>query len=177
MALGDVWHKTLVYFGIAEEEDHYDEETLAPHEELEQSYRERPNLQRTAVNLMPWRRRGLVELPLPNELAHARTVRAEGPAGDLPAQVVRDAGGPVALVATEVVGFGATPVRLSSGRSQLEGARQVGYRAIENEHYRVAVLADGTLEVLHKASGRQLSGGHWFEDAADRGDEYNFCPV
>src|SRR5665811_1782318 len=46
MALGDVWHKTLVYFGIAEEEDHYDEETLAPHEELEQSYRERPNVKR-----------------------------------------------------------------------------------------------------------------------------------
>lgn len=46
MALGDVWHKTLVYFGIAEEEDHYDEETLAPHEELEQSYRERPSVKR-----------------------------------------------------------------------------------------------------------------------------------
>lgn len=46
MALGDVWHKTLVYFGIAEEDDLYDEETLAPHEELEQSYRERPNVKR-----------------------------------------------------------------------------------------------------------------------------------
>ncbi|MHB0979686.1 MAG: cell division protein SepF [Thermoleophilia bacterium] len=46
MALGDVWHKTLVYFGIAEEDDLYDEETLAPHEELEQSYRERPSVKR-----------------------------------------------------------------------------------------------------------------------------------
>src|SRR5665811_127452 len=46
MALGDVWHKTLVYFGIAEEDERYDEETLAPHEELEQSYRERPNVKR-----------------------------------------------------------------------------------------------------------------------------------
>ncbi|MHB1343063.1 MAG: cell division protein SepF [Thermoleophilia bacterium] len=46
MALGDVWHKTLVYFGIAEEDDFHDEETLAPHEELEQSYRERPNVKR-----------------------------------------------------------------------------------------------------------------------------------
>lgn len=46
MALGDVWHKTLVYFGIAEEDEYYDEETLAPHEELEQSYRERPSVKR-----------------------------------------------------------------------------------------------------------------------------------
>lgn len=46
MALGDVWHKTLVYFGIAEEDDLYDEETLAPQEELEQSYRERPSVKR-----------------------------------------------------------------------------------------------------------------------------------
>ncbi len=141
------------------------------------SYRERPNVNRTAVNLMPWRRAGLVELPLPNELSHARTVRAEGPDGELPAQVVREATGPVALVAAEVDGFSATPIRLRSGRSQLEGARQVGYRAIENEFYRVVVQADGTLEILHKISGRKLTGGHWIEDVADRGDEYNFCPV
>lgn len=46
MGLGDVWHKTLVYFGIAEEEEVYEEETLAPHEELEQSYRERPSVKK-----------------------------------------------------------------------------------------------------------------------------------
>jgi cell division inhibitor SepF len=46
MALGDIWHKTLVYFGIAEEDDEYEEETLAPQEELEQSYRERPNVKK-----------------------------------------------------------------------------------------------------------------------------------
>lgn len=46
MALGDVWHRTLVYFGIAEEDERYDEETLAPQEELEQSYRERPSVKR-----------------------------------------------------------------------------------------------------------------------------------
>ncbi len=141
------------------------------------SYRERPNLQRTAVNLMPWRRSGLVELSLPNELAHARTVRAESSTGELAAQVVRGSQGSVALVAASVDGFGTTTIRLRSGRSQVEGARQVGYRAIENEYYRVAVLTDGTLELLHKPSGRKLTGGHWFEDMADRGDEYNFCPV
>ncbi len=42
MGLGDSWHKVAVYFGIADDDDEYDEdETLAPHEELERSYQER----------------------------------------------------------------------------------------------------------------------------------------
>lgn len=57
MAVGDIWHKTLVYFGIAEDEDIYDEETLAPHEELEQSYRERPNVKRVERDTRGGRRR------------------------------------------------------------------------------------------------------------------------
>jgi cell division inhibitor SepF len=47
MGLGDWWHKVAVYFGIADDEDDYDEdETLAPHEELERSYQERPNVRK-----------------------------------------------------------------------------------------------------------------------------------
>jgi cell division inhibitor SepF len=48
MSLGDLWSRTLVYFGIAEEdEDYYDEdEAYAAEESLEQSYRERPNVRR-----------------------------------------------------------------------------------------------------------------------------------
>jgi cell division inhibitor SepF len=48
MSLGDLWNRTLVYFGIAEEdEDFYDDETgYAAEESLEQSYRERPNVRR-----------------------------------------------------------------------------------------------------------------------------------
>jgi cell division inhibitor SepF len=57
MALGDIWHKTMVYFGIAEEDDIYDEETLAPHEELEQSYRERPNVKKIERDQRAARRR------------------------------------------------------------------------------------------------------------------------
>jgi cell division inhibitor SepF len=54
MALGDLWSRTLVYFGIAEEEDDWeDEDGYAAEESLEQSYRERPNVRR----LTP-RRRG-----------------------------------------------------------------------------------------------------------------------
>src|SRR5581483_8810095 len=47
MALGDLWSRTLVYFGIAEEDDDWDDEDLyAAEESLEQSYRERPNVRR-----------------------------------------------------------------------------------------------------------------------------------
>jgi cell division inhibitor SepF len=55
MSLADLWSRTLVYFGIAEEDDElYEEDELYTAEEtLEQSYRERPNVRR----LTP-RRRG-----------------------------------------------------------------------------------------------------------------------
>ena len=47
MALGDLWSRTLVYFGIAEEDDDWeDEDGIAAEESLEQSYRERPNVRR-----------------------------------------------------------------------------------------------------------------------------------
>jgi cell division inhibitor SepF len=47
VALGDLWNRTLVYFGIAEEdEDWEDEDGYAAEESLEQSYRERPNVRR-----------------------------------------------------------------------------------------------------------------------------------
>jgi cell division inhibitor SepF len=48
MALSDTWHRTLVYFGLAEEDEpRYD--VVSDHEpeaELEDRYRERPNVRR-----------------------------------------------------------------------------------------------------------------------------------
>ncbi len=48
MALRDTWHRTLVYFGLAEEDDYPTEERPLPEpeEELEDRYRERPNVRR-----------------------------------------------------------------------------------------------------------------------------------
>jgi cell division inhibitor SepF len=47
MALRDTWHRTLVYFGLAEEDDGYvDEPDVEPEAELEDRYRERPNVRR-----------------------------------------------------------------------------------------------------------------------------------
>jgi cell division inhibitor SepF len=48
MAFRDSWHRGLVYFGLAEERDPYEEEEPAyePEAELEDRYRERPNVRR-----------------------------------------------------------------------------------------------------------------------------------
>lgn len=48
MALRDTWHRALVYFGLAEEDDGYRDEGLAPapEDEIEDRYRERPNVRR-----------------------------------------------------------------------------------------------------------------------------------
>jgi cell division inhibitor SepF len=49
MAFRDTWHRTLVYFGLAED-DAYEDEELEPYQEpeddLQDSYRERPNVRR-----------------------------------------------------------------------------------------------------------------------------------
>ena len=52
MALRDTWHRTLVYFGLAEEDDPYREEPVdvEPEEEIESRYRERPNVRRLERN-------------------------------------------------------------------------------------------------------------------------------
>ena len=47
MALRDTWHRALVYFGLAEEDGGYrDEVEPEPEAELEDRYRERPNVRR-----------------------------------------------------------------------------------------------------------------------------------
>jgi cell division inhibitor SepF len=48
VSLADLWSRTLVYFGIAEEDEELygDDELYTAEETLEQSYRERPNVRR-----------------------------------------------------------------------------------------------------------------------------------
>jgi len=52
MALRDSWHRALVYFGLAEERDPYEEEEEAyePEAQLEDRYRERPNVRRLSTS-------------------------------------------------------------------------------------------------------------------------------
>jgi cell division inhibitor SepF len=47
MGVGTVWSRALVYFGIVEEEEYWDEEAYAAEEELERTYdRDRQNVRR-----------------------------------------------------------------------------------------------------------------------------------
>ena len=46
MSFADVWNRTLVYFGIAEEDDEWDEDGYLTEEDLERTYSERPNVRR-----------------------------------------------------------------------------------------------------------------------------------
>jgi cell division inhibitor SepF len=52
MAFRDTWHRTLVYFGLAED-DAYDDEEREPYSEpevdLQDSYRERPNVRKLSA--------------------------------------------------------------------------------------------------------------------------------
>ena len=52
MALRDTWHRTLVYFGLAEDDDAYRDEPIdvEPEQEIESRYRERPNVRRLERN-------------------------------------------------------------------------------------------------------------------------------
>jgi cell division inhibitor SepF len=54
MGLAELWNRTLVYFGIAEEEDGWDDDAYVTEEDVERNYRERPNVRR----LSPRRRGG-----------------------------------------------------------------------------------------------------------------------
>src|SRR5690554_6641342 len=48
MGVRDLWHRTLVYFGLAEDESLYDDDDdgIAAHEDLERNYRDRANVRR-----------------------------------------------------------------------------------------------------------------------------------
>jgi cell division inhibitor SepF len=70
MSFSDVWNRTLVYFGIAEEEDEWDEDGYLTNEELERSYAERPNVRRLAPRS---RRRDLDDWTDPEPVEPERT--------------------------------------------------------------------------------------------------------
>ena len=84
MAFRDTWHRTLVYFGLAEDRDAYDEEDEVdyrePEEELESRYRERPNVRRLSSR----RRRDDIDDIFADEPASERgtaMLRSVGPPG------------------------------------------------------------------------------------------------
>src|SRR5881398_1595542 len=49
MAFSDSWHRALVYFGLAEDHAYDEEPEPQPEAELEDRYRERPNVRRLST--------------------------------------------------------------------------------------------------------------------------------
>ena len=94
MAFRDSWHRALVYFGLAEERDPYvdeEEEPYEPEAELEDRYRERPNVRRLGSR----RRRGndfddiFADDESPSRHTTVlRSVRPNGRAGDVRVHLV-----------------------------------------------------------------------------------------
>ena len=80
MGLGDVWSRALVYFGIVEEDEYWDEEAYAAEEELERTYdRDRQNVRRLNPRSSQ-RREGFDDWSEPAEGA-AQTAVAGSPGG------------------------------------------------------------------------------------------------
>ncbi|HEU4674121.1 MAG TPA: glycoside hydrolase family 38 C-terminal domain-containing protein [Candidatus Limnocylindrales bacterium] len=197
----DETHRDMLgRFGTARRiADRVEREALAALAGREAPWTYRPPVEASVsvVNPLPSARRVLVELPLPDELAEAESlvalpsfahdaadpavVAAALPAQRLPAREEGSSG--TALVALDLDGFGARTVTLVAGGSAVPdpsasgGARVVAGDTIENEHLRVTLHADGSLSVVELATGRRLERLNVLEDEADRGDEYNFCPL
>jgi mannosylglycerate hydrolase len=131
------------------------------------SYREPVADAYSVINLLPWPRTEVVELRVPPGVA---------PADVQVAATRRD----VAWALVDLPAFGATTIRLNgTGRESgsREEARAVGQRRLENGVVAVIVADDGTLTINDLVGGGSWRGAHEFEDVADRGDEYNFCPI
>src|SRR5438270_8715012 len=80
MAFRDTWHRTLVYFGLAEDEA-YEEELEAygePEAELQSAYRERPNVQRLSTRR---RRDEIDDIFADDDVAAERRTTALRPVG------------------------------------------------------------------------------------------------
>ena len=74
MAFRDSWHRALVYFGLAEERDPYEEDDTGPEPEaeLEDRYRERPSVRRLPSSR---RRRDEIDDIFADDDPPARTTR------------------------------------------------------------------------------------------------------
>ncbi len=87
----------------------------------------------------------------------------------------------LALPVEDVPGVGYRTYYLQPGTSGEAAEWQGGVRAVEggmeNEHLRVSINPNGTLDVEEKAEGRRYPGLHLFEDTGDAGDEYTYSPV
>jgi cell division inhibitor SepF len=83
MAFRDTWHRTLVYFGLAEDDAYEDEEVEPYHEpetDLQDSYSDRPNVRRLSTR----RRRDEIDDIFADDAPSGRRTTALRPVGGTP---------------------------------------------------------------------------------------------
>lgn len=73
------------------------------------------------------------------------------------------------IAAREVPAFGYTTLRLVRRANERRAGLASGNNAMENEYLRVEINPDGTLRVLHKATGAQFDHLHYFQDGGEAG--------
>jgi len=91
MGFADVWNRTLIYFGIAEEEDDWDEDGYLTEEDLERTYSERPNVRRLTPRGRQQQEFDDWTDPDPEEGQRTTNLRPRGnrrPPGSMPMQAV-----------------------------------------------------------------------------------------
>jgi len=86
------------------------------------------------------------------------------------------------LIPSLLPAYGYTSVRLAAPEKELRNnesfkAVQGGEFFLENQFIRVEVNEKGEVDLLHKESEKIFPDIHKFQDQADRGDTYDFCPV
>jgi mannosylglycerate hydrolase len=143
------------------------------------SYRPLSRAMATVVNPLGHARHALASIPLPPQLVDEPRLVAVGTDGRrLTVQVDRDGTEASALVGLGLAGFGARELRLVPGASvEIAPAIAVGSDTVANDLVSVAANRDGSVSITDRHSGDVHHGLHGFEDVADRGDEYNFCPL
>ena len=184
MGFADVWNRTLVYFGIAEEDEDWDEDGYVTNEELERSYSERPNVRRLSTR----RRRGgeLDDWTEPEEQPSARTavLRPAGGRRGAVAAVPSTSPSRVHLVVPRSFNDAqqiadkfkeGTPVILNlQGSDQDLSKRLIDFAsgltyALEGNMQRVAdkvfLLTPRKVEVSAEERARMLEGGGFFNQA------------
>jgi alpha-mannosidase len=74
------------------------------------------------------------------------------------------------------LGYRTYIVRARPDADRLPGSLVSDERTMENEHLRLRVNGDGTLDVADKATGRTFAGLHYFEDGGEAGHAWRHLP-
>ena len=148
-------------------------------------------------NSLNWKRRALVKarVTVPHEMFRGRGYSVVDHQGALIAATIRSGAifrNPAIWGNREMQELDVellTPVLPSCGyctvyvipgprkRAPQEQALELTRSSMENTFYRIRIHRDGTLSIIDKETGLRLNQVHWFEDCADRGDEYDFSPT